>query len=158
MLTNRYYLPEKGSNAFGIIMPTKADPDAWIRPATKANGFDYYKMMLIYVDDILCTSHDPHATTKGIQSTFKLKDDKIEKPENYLGAQLTQKIIHGTECWTISSEQYFKASIANVEAALESSDQRLLSRFPTPIQANYQPELDTTAELKLEAIRYNQEI
>ena len=116
-------------------------------------------MMLIYVDDILCISHEPHATmNKGIQATFKLKDDKIEKPENYLGAQLTQKIIHGTECWTISSEQYFKASIANVEAALESSDQRLLSRFPTPIQANYQPELDTTAELKLEAIRYNQEI
>ena len=67
-------------------MPTKADPDVWIRSATKPNGFEYYEMMLIYVDDILCISHDPHATMKGIQATFKLKDDKIEKPENYLGA------------------------------------------------------------------------
>ena len=114
--------------------------------------------MLIYVDDILCISHDPHATMKGIQATFKLKDDKIEKPENYLGAQLTQKIINGMECWKMSSEQYVKASIANVEAALESSGQRLPSCCTTPIQANYRPELDTTAELKLEGIRYYQEM
>ena len=89
-------------------------------------------MMLIYVDDILCISHDPHATMKGIQATFKLKDDKFEKPEIYLGAMLTQKIINGMECWTISSEQYVKASVANVEAALTSSGQRLPSRCTTP--------------------------
>ena len=58
----------------------------------------------------------------------------------------------------MSLEQYVKASIANVEAALESSGQRLPSRCTTPIQANYRPELDTTtAELKLEGIRYYQE-
>jgi len=122
-------------------MPTKADPDVWIRPVTKPNGFEYYEMMLIYVDDILCIPHDPHAIMKGIQATFKLKDDKIEEPENYLGAQLTQKIINGTECWTMSSEQYVNASIANVEAALESSGQRFLpSLCTTPIQANYRPD------------------
>ena len=55
-------------------------------------------------------------------------------------------------------EQYIKASIANVEAALTSSGQRLPSRCTTPIQANYRPELDTTAELKLEGIRYYQEM
>jgi hypothetical protein len=56
---------------------------------------------------------------KGIQATFRLKDDNIEKQENYLLAQLTQIIINGTECWTMSSEQYVQASIANVEVALE---------------------------------------
>ena len=55
----------------------------------------------------------------------------------------------------MSSEQYVKASIANVEAAfLESSGQRLPSQCTTPIQADYRPELHTTAELKLEGIRY----
>ena len=58
----------------------------------------------------------------------------------------------------MSLEQYVKASIANVEAALESSGQRLPSRCTTPIQANYRPELDTTAELKLFGIRYYQEM
>ena len=74
------------------------DPDVWICPATKPNGIEYYEMMLIYVDNILCISHDPHASMKGIQATLKLKDDKFEKPEIYLGAMLTEKIINGMEC------------------------------------------------------------
>ena len=50
--------------------PMRADPDAWIRPATKANGFEYYEMVLVYVDDTLCISEDPKATMHGIQGTF----------------------------------------------------------------------------------------
>ena len=38
-------------------MPTKADPDVWIRPSIKADGFEYYEMVLVYVDDVLCVSH-----------------------------------------------------------------------------------------------------
>jgi hypothetical protein len=57
---------------------TKADPDVWIQPATKPDGFKYYEMLLVYVDDVLCISHDAKATMKGIQGTFKLKEDKIE--------------------------------------------------------------------------------
>jgi hypothetical protein len=71
-------------------LPSKADPDVRIRPAIKENGFEYYEMTLVYVDDIMCISHDPKATMMGIQATFKLKDDKIERPENYLGAQIMQ--------------------------------------------------------------------
>ena len=138
--------------------PTKADPDVWIRPAVKANGFEYYEMVLVYVDDILCISDEPKATMRGIQATFKLKDDRIEKPENYLGAQLTQKIIGDNLCWTMSSEQYVKAAIAAVEASLGESGQRLPTKCLTPMQSNYRPELDTTPELKLEGIRYYQEL
>ena len=138
--------------------PTKADPDVWIRPATKPNGFEYYEMTLVYVDDILCISHDPKATMEGIQATFKLKDNKIEKPKNYLGAQLAQKVIGGIECWTMSSEDYVKAAIANVEEALNATGQRLPSRCTTPMQANYRPELDETPELKIDGVRYYQEL
>ena len=60
--------------------PTKGNPDVWIRPETKADGFEYYEMVLVYVDDILCISDDPKATVTRIQATFKLKDDRIEKP------------------------------------------------------------------------------
>ena len=58
--------------------PMRADPDVWIRPANKPCGFEYYEMVLVYVDDILCISANPRATMHGIQETFKLKDDKIE--------------------------------------------------------------------------------
>jgi hypothetical protein len=139
-------------------VPTKADPDVWIRPAVKANGFEYCEITLVYVDDIMCISHDSKASMAGIQATFKLKDDKIEKPENYLGALIMQKVIGGRECWAMTSAQYVKAAIANVEAFLNASGQRLPSKATTPMQANYRPELDTSAELNLEGMRYYQEL
>ena len=138
--------------------PSRADPDVWIRPATKPNGFEYYEMTLVYVDDILCISADPKATMKGIQETFKLKDDKIEKPEHYLGARLAQKVIGGVECWTMTSDDYVRAAIANVEVALHESGQRLPSRCTTPMQSNYRPELDESPELKIDGVRYFQEL
>jgi hypothetical protein len=138
--------------------PTKGDPDVWIRPAKKADGFEYYEMTLVYVDDILCISADPEATMSGIQATFKLKDDRIEKPEMYLGAQLSLKVMNNVECWTMTSEQYIKAAIANVETKLNESGQRLPTRCATPIQSNYRPELDITPELKIDGVRYYQEL
>ena len=71
-------------------LPTKAELDVWIRPAVKDNGFEYYGFVLCYVDDILSISHDPRKTMDGINNTFKLKNDKIEEPENYLGADLSK--------------------------------------------------------------------
>jgi hypothetical protein len=137
---------------------TKADPDVWIRPATKPDGFKYYEMLLVYVDDVLCISHDAEATMSGIQTTFKLKGDKVEVPTNYLGAQVTKKIINGVLCWTMSSEQYIKAAIANVENKLDKEGQRLPSRCLTPMKAGYRPEIDTSAELKADGIQYFQEL
>ena len=139
-------------------IPTKGDPDVWIRPAVKPDGFEYYEMTLVYVDDIMCISHDPRATMESIQNTFKLKDDKIEKPTGYLGAQIEQKVIGGVECWTMSSEQYINAAIANVEQVLDKQGQRLPSKAITPMQSGYRPELDVTAELNIEGMRYFQEL
>ncbi len=109
--------------------PTRGDPDVWIRPATQPDGFEYYEVVLVYVDDILYISAQPKATILGIQTTFKLKDDRIEKPETYLGAQLKQKVIGGILCWTMNCEQYVKASIAYIDEKLNESGQRLQARF-----------------------------
>ena len=57
--------------------PTKDDPDVWLQKAVKADRFQYYEMFLWYVDDVLCISDDLMKIMKGIQRTFKLKDDKI---------------------------------------------------------------------------------
>ena len=35
-----------------------ADPDVWLRPETKADGEEYYKYILVYVDDLLAISVD----------------------------------------------------------------------------------------------------
>ena len=68
--------------------PSKADPDVWLRPATKPDGFKYYEMVLCYVDDVLAIGHKPMRTFEGIKDAFKLKGDKAEPPDMYLGASL----------------------------------------------------------------------
>jgi hypothetical protein len=92
--------------------PTKADLDVWLCPAVKANGFEYYEMVLCYADDILSISHDPHSTLIALMSTFKLKDAKIEEPEIYLGAHFGKMVIERIEFWTMSAEKYVVASLS----------------------------------------------
>ena len=60
--------------------PSKADPDVWLQPAAKPDVFEYYEMILCYVDDVLSILHDAIKTMKGIQHKFKLKNDKIAEP------------------------------------------------------------------------------
>ena len=80
--------------------PSKADPDVWIRAALKPHGAEYYEMVLCYVDDVLAISDMPMRTIDGIRNVFKLKDDKAEVPDMYLGATLCQvETKTGTKCW-----------------------------------------------------------
>ena len=60
--------------------PSKADPDVWLWPEVKPDGFEYYEMILCYVDGVLSISHDAMKTMKGMQHKFKLKDDNIAEP------------------------------------------------------------------------------
>ena len=68
----------------------KADPDVWIRPAVRPDGSEYYEMALCYVDDVLVIAAEPMKTMDGIRAVFKLKGDKAEKPDMYLGASLSE--------------------------------------------------------------------
>ena len=68
--------------------PTKADPNVWICPAVKLDGNEYYEYIMCYIDDILSVSHDAKSILQSLQGQFKLKGDKIEPPDMYLGAQL----------------------------------------------------------------------
>ena len=70
-------LPAKALNDLNYV-PSKADPDVNMRLAVKSNGFKYYEYMLCYVHNVICMSNQAMTTMKGIQSKFKLKDDKIE--------------------------------------------------------------------------------
>ena len=62
---------------------------------------------------------------KRIQEDFKLKDDKIEPPDVFPGATLAKiKFDSGKYCWTMSTEQYVKAAVTNVEEDLARSGKR----------------------------------
>ena len=67
-------------------------------------------------------------------------------------------MIYGISCWTMSSEQYIKVAIVNFKTKLDKEGQHLPSRCLTPMKAGYQPEIDTSAELKVDGIQYFQEL
>ena len=97
--------------------PSKADPYVWISPAVKPDGSEYYEMVLCYVDDVLAISNMLMRTMDGIRNVFKIKDDKAEVPDMYLGATLCQvETETGTKCWSMSSEKNVKATIENLES------------------------------------------
>ena len=53
-------------------MSTKADPDAWIKPAVNLDGSEYYEIVLCYVDNVLTISYDTMKTIDRIKSVFKI--------------------------------------------------------------------------------------
>ena len=152
----RAHLAEK-LHDIGFI-PTRADPDVWQHPAVKPDGFKYYEYILCYVDDLLAISHDAQSVLKSVQDTFKFKDDKIDKPDVYLGAQLDKMSVDGFEGWTMSSEKYVKSAIENIEQTLAETNQRLPTKCRTPLSSGYRPELDTSPELKAEGLQRYQEL
>lgn len=135
-----------------------ADPDVWFRPAIKPDGFKYYEYILVYVDDLLVLSHQPAIIMKGLEEYYRLKDG-FEKPKSYLGAKVIEwrfpdsaHKIH----WGLSSGQYVKEAIKNVEATLAKDNLRLPGRCSMPLPSKYRPELDTTPLLADDAINYYQ--
>ena len=140
------------------FVPTQADPDVWRRPAVKEDGFEYYEYMLCYVDDILAISHKAKDVLKAVQTVFKLKDDRIEPPDMYLGATLSTMEDNGCQGWSMTSDKYVKAAVENVELELLKINQRLPSRCKTPMTAGYRPERDVSAELTSVGIQRYQEL
>ena len=140
------------------FVPTRADPDVWRRPAVKEDGFEYYEYVLCYVDDILAISHKAKDALKAVQAIFKLKDNRIEPPDMYLGATLSIMEDNGVQGWCMTSDKYVKAAVENVELELLRVNQRLPSRCKTPMTVGYHPERDVSAELTSVGVQRYQEL
>ena len=135
------------------------DPDVWYRAASKPDGEKYYEYMLVYVDDLLCVSHNAKNTMSELKRLMKFKKDKIAPPEMYLGATLEHKMLNGRKVWTMTSKDYIKAAIKNVEKNLqENFSIKLPARAPTPLPQNYVPENDMSEELNAKEIGTYQEM
>ena len=95
-------------------------------------------MVLCYVDDILEISETPMKNIEGIKVVFRLKGDKAEVPNMYLGALIQEvESADGTECWMMSSNKYVKAAMENIKLHLSKSNCRLPSRCNTPMASTY---------------------
>ncbi len=122
-----------------------ADPDVWLRPAVKSNGYKYYEYILAYVDDILAISFDPDKILHHLSNFYRLKDG-FGKPTHYLGAQVKEWRFPNDPTkvrWALTSEQYVKEAIRNIEAYL-AQEKRQLKGNKQPFPSDYFPELDTS--------------
>ena len=124
----------------------------------KPDGPKYYEMVLCYVDDVLAISDMSMRTMDNIRSVFKVKGDKAEVPDVYLGDMLSQgETETGTKCWSMSSEKYVKAAIDNLESKLRKSDMHL-PKCRTTMSRKYHPSEDVKKELNVEGIQFYQEL
>lgn len=139
---------------------TRADPDVWIRPMTRPDGHEYYEMLFVYVDDILCISHKAKEVLTELGQFYKVKDGSLKPPDRYLGANVEKfQKPDGTECWATSPRDYVKNAVATIKALLDSDKEgyQLKKNVKSALPSGYRPELDVTDELDGElASRYLQ--
>ena len=76
----------------------------------------------------------------------------------YLGAKLEEKQLNGRKVWTMTSKDYVKLSIENVERQLKTKNLKFPSRAVTPMLSDFIPELDTSEELSADDITFYQEL
>ena len=86
-----------------VFKSSIADLDVWMREATKNDCEEYYNYILVYIDDLLAISSDARSVILEVAEKFKLKKDKIEPLEIYLGRSIAKKLLNGKQIWTMSS-------------------------------------------------------
>ena len=72
------------------FFPCVADPDVYMRVATRSDQTKYYEYLLVYTDDLLAISLNPKEILSAIDQHFALKERVYKPPDVYLGATISQ--------------------------------------------------------------------
>jgi hypothetical protein len=138
-----------------------ADPDIWLREAVRDDNTRYYEYLAVYVDDILSISQHPERTMKAVSEIYRIKDNSIEPPKTYLGAQVLQYKLPDNKDkvrWAMSSQNYITNAIKTIESELMKVGKALSTNVKTPLSSGYRPELDITPLLGPEKTNYFQNL
>jgi hypothetical protein len=132
-----------------------------MKPKSKPNGDKYWEYALVYVDDILCVSHEPKKFMEMLQAKYTLKEGSVGEPTAYLGAEVCKHYIEGSEDptkvrWVLSSDKYVDRAVKEVEHQLGEADRKLKNKVKTQLSLDYRPELDETLELDARRANYYQ--
>ena len=138
----------------------KADPDVWLRPATKLDGTSYYQYVLLYTDDILAIMEEPERFLRDeLGKLFTLKEKSIGPPTQYLGNKMSEVTLdNGIKCWSASSSQYVQNAVKNVDDYRYKHGLAPLHKSKAPWPTNYRPETDVTPELEPQQASYYQSL
>ena len=138
----------KCMSSLGFV-PRLADPDVWMREGQKADGTSYWEYVLFYIDNSLVISNNArHVLENKIGKYFTMKQGYFVPPHVYLGENIQNITLeNGAKACGFSLSQYVQAAVNNVEEYNTINERKLPSKAITPVQASYQPEIDTTSEL-----------
>jgi len=78
---------------------------------------------------------------------YEVQRQQIVEPEFYLRARLKKKQLDNRYVLTMTSHDYVKNAIANIEEQLNSKGMRLPTRVSTPMASRYHPETNSSNEL-----------
>ncbi|GAX24495.1 hypothetical protein FisN_18Lu065 [Fistulifera solaris] len=101
---------------------------------------------------------DPVKVLKELGQSFQFKNDEIKEPDMYLGATLKQRTLDGVPRWSVTSDEYLKAAVENLERQLDEKKLKLPNALSTPTNSNIVFELDDSRLLDEEEITHFQEL
>ena len=129
------------------FVSTLADPDVWIREAFREDGFKYYEIIFVNIEDILAVFHKATDVIKEITEFHRSKEGSKKPPDIYLGANIMKvQMLDGREVWGSSSREYLNNAIITVKRLLEEDGKgyTLRNTAKDPFPLGYKPELDVT--------------
>ena len=93
-----------------------ADPDVWMRSATRADDLDYYEYILPYVDNCLCISDNPKPALLQVEKYSPIKPASLGPSKTYLGGTVSKiQLPNGVHAWAFISSQYVHEAVKSVE-------------------------------------------
>ena len=97
-----------------------ADIEVYCRQASMTNPEDYYKILLVYVDDVLCCLHNPKPIIDALDLMYDLRDGLVVPPKIYLESEIKKyQVRSGKSHWSMSCTQYVKNAIKTIEGLLK---------------------------------------
>jgi hypothetical protein len=114
------------------------------------DGYEYYEMLLVYVDDVLEISHEPIVLIDAVGEYYKVKPGSNKEPDIYLGVTVKKvQMPDGREVWATSPCDYIKNAIKTIKGLLAEDGEGcvLKSKAKNPFPMIYQPKLDVSNEL-----------
>ena len=142
----------------------KADKELVVHNISVLDISEYYKYMLLYVDNALCCSEHPMEAMLELNKHFPVKKDKkgktiIGPTSIYLGGKiLAVELPNGVNTWAISSSQYIQECVRNVEEKLKAEGKALRKGTSSPLRPGHHPECDVSPELNEEEASYYQSL
>jgi len=113
------------------------------------DGLEYWKYILLYVDDCMAIAHDAEDELWHIDKYFPMKKGSIGDPDLYLGSKLRKVTLeNGVTAWSMSPSKYVQEAVRKVDEFSQTRGTPL-RKFKSGVSwpKDYVAELDTSDEL-----------